>query len=46
MVARGYDGRMPAAWQADGTATAGQWMAAATVPAAAATIAAVAVLLS
>jgi cobalt/nickel transport system permease protein len=46
MVARGYDGRMPAAWQADGTATAGQWMAAATVPAAAATIAAAAVLLS
>ncbi|MFJ8577369.1 cobalt ECF transporter T component CbiQ [Micromonospora sp. NPDC093277] len=46
MVSRGYDGRMPAVWQGAGAATAGQWAAAATVPVAAATIAAVAVVLT
>lgn len=46
MVSRGYEGRMPAAWQAAGTASGRQWMAAATVPAAAATIAAVAAVMS
>lgn len=46
MVSRGYDGRMPAVWQAAGVATAGQWAAAATLPAAAATIAVTAVLVS
>jgi cobalt/nickel transport system permease protein len=44
MVARGYDGRMPAAWLMAGAATRQQWMAAATVPAVAATIAGAAVL--
>jgi cobalt/nickel transport system permease protein len=46
MVSRGYDGRMPAAWQAAGTATGRQWMAAATVPATAVAIATVAAVLS
>ena len=46
MVSRGYQGRMPAVWQAAGAATAGQWLTAASVPACAATIAAVAVGLS
>ncbi|MFE9202089.1 cobalt ECF transporter T component CbiQ [Micromonospora sp. NPDC007230] len=45
MVSRGYTGRMPAVWQGAGAATAGQWAVAATVPLAAATIAAVAVVL-
>ncbi|WFE27063.1 cobalt ECF transporter T component CbiQ [Solwaraspora sp. WMMD791] len=44
MISRGYTGRMPAAWHATGGATARQWAAAASVPATAATIAAVAVL--
>lgn len=39
MLSRGYDGRMPGAWRAAPAATAGQWIAAATVPAVAATIA-------
>ena len=39
MLSRGYDGRMPTAWHESGTATAGQWAAAATLPAAAAAIA-------
>jgi cobalt/nickel transport system permease protein len=43
MVARGYEGRMPAAWLAAGAATRGQWLAAATVPAMAAAIAGAAV---
>ncbi|MEU8260757.1 cobalt ECF transporter T component CbiQ [Micromonospora sp. NPDC048999] len=46
MVSRGYTGRMPAVWQGAGAATAGQWALAATVPLAAATIAAVAVVLT
>lgn len=45
MVARGYEGRMPAAWLAAGAATRGQWLAAATVPVAAAAIAGTAVIL-
>lgn len=44
MIARGYDGRMPDAWQANGAATAGHWAVAATVPVAATVIAALAVL--
>jgi len=44
MVARGYEGRMPAAWLAAGAATRGQWLAAATVPAVAAAIAGAAVI--
>ncbi|HET9516341.1 MAG TPA: cobalt ECF transporter T component CbiQ [Actinoplanes sp.] len=32
MVSRGYDGRMPAAWQATGGAGIGQWMVAAVLP--------------
>jgi cobalt/nickel transport system permease protein len=44
MVSRGYDGRMPTAWHESGTATAGQWAAAATLPVAAAAIAVGAVL--
>ncbi|HEX5594854.1 MAG TPA: cobalt ECF transporter T component CbiQ [Micromonosporaceae bacterium] len=46
MISRGYDGRMPDAGRAAGTATAGQWLAAATMPATAAIIAAAAVLVS
>ncbi len=46
MVSRGYTGRMPAAWQGAGAATVGQWAVAATVPVIAATIAAVAVVLT
>ena len=46
MVSRGYTGRMPAVWQGAGAATAGQWAAAATVPAIAASIAAVALVLT
>ena len=42
MVSRGYTGRMPAVWQGAGAATAGQWAVAATVPVAAAAIAAAA----
>jgi cobalt/nickel transport system permease protein len=45
MVARGYEGRMPAAWLAAGAATRNQWLAAATVPVAAAAIAGTAVIL-
>ncbi|MDQ7904714.1 cobalt ECF transporter T component CbiQ [Phytohabitans sp. ZYX-F-186] len=45
MVARGYAGRMPAAWLATGAATRNQWLAAATVPVAAAAIAGTAVIL-
>jgi cobalt/nickel transport system permease protein len=43
MVARGYDGRMPAAWLGAGAATRSQWLVASTVPAVAATIAGAAV---
>lgn len=43
MLSRGYAGRMPAAWRADGAATAGQWAAAAVVPAAAILLAVAAV---
>ncbi|MEV4625892.1 cobalt ECF transporter T component CbiQ [Micromonospora sp. NPDC049523] len=39
MLARGYDGRMPAVWQSTGAATAGHWVAGAAVPLAAAGIA-------
>ncbi|MEH0818636.1 MULTISPECIES: cobalt ECF transporter T component CbiQ [unclassified Micromonospora] len=46
MVSRGYSGRMPAVWQGAGAATAGQWLAAATVPLAAVSIAATAVVLT
>ncbi|MEV6704339.1 cobalt ECF transporter T component CbiQ [Micromonospora wenchangensis] len=46
MLSRGYTGRMPAVWQGAGAATAGQWVAAATVPLAAVAIAAVAVVLT
>ena len=46
MVSRGYHGRLPDAWQVTGTATGGQWAAAATVPVAAAAIAVAAVLVS
>ena len=46
MLSRGYDGRMPDAWQSSGTASAGQWIIAATVPAGAAGIATAALLLS
>jgi cobalt/nickel transport system permease protein len=46
MVSRGYEGRMPAVWQAAGAATTGQWLAAATVPACAVTIATAAAVLS
>ncbi|WP_319461672.1 cobalt ECF transporter T component CbiQ [Micromonospora sp. RTP1Z1] len=46
MLSRGYSGRMPAVWQGAGAATVGQWAAAATVPLAAAAIAAVAVVLT
>jgi cobalt/nickel transport system permease protein len=46
MVSRGYSGRMPAVWQGAGAATAGQWLAAATVPLAAVLIAATAVVLT
>jgi cobalt/nickel transport system permease protein len=44
MLSRGYDGRMPAAWQAAGAADARQWTLAATVPVIAAGIAVAAVL--
>ena len=44
MLARGYDGRMPAAWRA-GAAGAGQWVTAAVVPVPALVIAAAAVVL-
>ncbi|MGQ5265106.1 cobalt ECF transporter T component CbiQ [Micromonospora sp. ZYX-F-536] len=46
MLSRGYTGRMPAVWQGDGAATAGQWLVAATVPVLAASIAATAVVLT
>jgi cobalt/nickel transport system permease protein len=46
MLSRGYTGRMPLLGQGAGAATAGQWAAGATVPAVAATIAAVAVVLT
>ncbi|TDB74351.1 cobalt ECF transporter T component CbiQ [Micromonospora sp. KC723] len=46
MLSRGYSGRMPAVWQGAGAATAGQWLAAATVPVAAVSIAAAAVVLT
>ncbi|MFY1598474.1 cobalt ECF transporter T component CbiQ [Micromonospora sp. WMMD737] len=46
MLSRGYTGRMPAVWQGAGAATAGQWLVAATVPALAAGIAAMAVVLT
>ncbi|MFG3581735.1 cobalt ECF transporter T component CbiQ [Micromonospora chersina] len=46
MVSRGYTGRMPAVWQGAGAATTGQWAAAATVPVIAASIAAVALVLT
>ncbi|MGK5674965.1 cobalt ECF transporter T component CbiQ [Micromonospora sp. URMC 106] len=46
MLSRGYAGRMPAVWQGAGAATAGQWLAAATVPVLAASIAAAAVVLT
>jgi cobalt/nickel transport system permease protein len=39
MRARGWTGRMPAAWQAAGTATARQWSVAATLPVTAALVA-------
>jgi cobalt/nickel transport system permease protein len=39
MRARGWTGRMPAAWQAAGAATARQWSVAATLPVAAAVVA-------
>lgn len=45
MLSRGYDGRMPVAWQGVRVATTGHWLAAATVPVAAATVAVAAVLL-
>jgi cobalt/nickel transport system permease protein len=43
MRARGWDGRMPAAWHADGTATARHWTAAAGVPVLAVAVATLAV---
>ncbi|MGK5442041.1 cobalt ECF transporter T component CbiQ [Micromonospora sp. URMC 105] len=46
MVSRGYSGRMPAVCQGAGAATAGQWLAAATVPLVAVSIAATAVVLT
>ncbi|SCL29120.1 cobalt/nickel transport system permease protein [Micromonospora nigra] len=46
MLARGYTGRMPAVWQGAGAATAGQWLAGATVPALAGTVAAAALVLT
>ncbi|MEU4713373.1 cobalt ECF transporter T component CbiQ [Micromonospora purpureochromogenes] len=46
MLSRGYSGRMPAVWQGAGAASAGQWLAAATVPLAAVLIAATAVVLT
>ncbi|MET8257032.1 cobalt ECF transporter T component CbiQ [Micromonospora sp. NPDC005205] len=46
MLSRGYTGRMPAVWQGEGAASAGQWLVAATVPVLAASIAATAVVLS
>ncbi|WP_430500274.1 cobalt ECF transporter T component CbiQ [Micromonospora trifolii] len=46
MLSRGYTGRMPAVWQGEGAASAGQWLVAATVPVLAASIAAAAVVLS
>ncbi|GLZ57753.1 cobalt ECF transporter T component CbiQ [Micromonospora sp. M51] len=46
MLSRGYTGRMPAVWQGEGAASAGQWLVAATVPVVAASIAATAVVLS
>src|SRR5690606_27809931 len=45
MLSRGYDGRMPQAFRARGTATAAHWAAASVVPAVAVTVAAVAVIL-
>jgi cobalt/nickel transport system permease protein len=42
MRARGWRGRMPAAWHETATATAGQWMAASSVPGVAAVVAALA----
>lgn len=46
MVSRGYGGRMPDAWLSTGVATRGQWLAAATVPVVAVTIAGAAVVWS
>ena len=46
MLARGYDGRMPAAWRGAGTAGARQWVAAAALPVAAAVTAAAALILT
>ncbi|MEU8253603.1 cobalt ECF transporter T component CbiQ [Micromonospora inaquosa] len=46
MLSRGYTGRMPAVWQGEGAASAGQWLVAATVPVLAASIAATALVLS
>jgi cobalt/nickel transport system permease protein len=46
MLSRGYEGRMPAVWQSDGAATAGHWIAGATVPLTAAGIAVTALVLS
>ncbi|MFX0594347.1 cobalt ECF transporter T component CbiQ [Melissospora conviva] len=46
MLARGYDGRMPAVWRETGGATAAQWAAAATVPVVAAGVAAAALVLT
>ncbi|TDB69942.1 cobalt ECF transporter T component CbiQ [Micromonospora sp. KC721] len=46
MLSRGYSGRMPVVWRGAGAATAGQWLAAATVPVTAVLIAATAVVLT
>ncbi|MBO4208440.1 cobalt ECF transporter T component CbiQ [Micromonospora echinofusca] len=46
MLSRGYTGRMPAVWQASGTATVGQWLRGVSVPAVAAGIAATAAVLT
>lgn len=46
MVSRGYAGRMPTAWQVTGAATARQWAVGAVVPALAAAIGAVAMVMS
>jgi cobalt/nickel transport system permease protein len=39
MLSRGYTGRMPAVWRAEGAASAGQWAAASVVPVVAAAVA-------
>ncbi|MEV4754591.1 cobalt ECF transporter T component CbiQ [Micromonospora sp. NPDC049559] len=46
MLSRGYEGRMPAAWQAGGAASARQWLAGSSVPAGALGIAATAMMLT